>query len=199
MSDFIYRFEGIKITSGWQHPLDHDLVINNVKWLDSQSPEKLESLQITKHDKPVPPEYDSYYQKLVEQPSGEYVIEDLPLADVKAKKKAELTAIKERKEQEGFLFQEKLIQTDLASYRRIETAATAALAAKMIGVEFSKEWTAADNSKLQIDADGMIAMHAKMVEMGQLYHSQCEQLKAQVMLSSCDSGAKVKAVEWTES
>jgi hypothetical protein len=198
MSDFIYRFEGVKITNGWKHPLNHQLVIKNVKWLDSQSPEKLEALQITKHDKPVPPEYDRYYQRPVEQPSGEYVIEDLPLADVKAKKKAELTAIKERKEQEGFMFRDKLIQTDLPSYRRIETAGTAALAAKLNNVPFYKEWTAADNTIIPLDADGMIAMHAALVEMGQTYHTQCEQLKAQVMSPTRNTGAKVKAVEWPE-
>lgn len=198
MSDFIYRFEGIKIRNGWQHPLDHNLVISHVRWLDSQSDAKLTALQITKHAKPTVPAYDSYYQKPVEQPSGDYVIEDFPLAEVEAKKCAELTALKAQKEQGGFEFQGKLIQTDINSYRRIESATTAAIAAKQAEATFNVEWTTADNSKLQLDADGMIAMHAALVQMGLNYHTTCEQLKVLVKSASRDTGAEVKAVEWPE-
>jgi hypothetical protein len=197
MSDFIYRFEGVEITDGWQHPLDSDLVLTNAnKWLGSQCDEKLEALQITKHERPAQPPYDSYYQKLVKQPSGEYTVQDLPLAEVKQKKKQELNDIRARKNREGFMFQDKLIQTDENSFFNIVSAHGKALAAKYLNEPFSTEWTTADNTTIQIDADAMLDMHNKLVEMGEANHIQCKVMKAQVDSPSCDTGAKVKAIVW---
>lgn len=196
MSDFIYRFEGIKIQDGWQHPLDHKLVISRVKWLDSQSDEKLAALKITKHDKPTKPAHDKYYQKAVEQPSGEYVIEDLPLGDVKAKRKAEINAEKRQRQVAGFQFKRKMFDCHRDAILDITQASIAAQYAIDNDIEYNEAWTLQDNSEMVLSAADVLEMQLALTGHGREIHLQAKALKAQVDL--CQNGAAVKAVEWPE-
>lgn len=194
---FLYRYDGKKITDGWKHPVTK-VVYKYANWFDSQSPEQLAAINVTRHEWPSVPAYDSYYQKPVEQPSGEYIIEDLPLADVKTKKKAEINNKRNQLETAGFLYQGKKFDSDQRSADRMQVAALAAQAALNTGSEFSVTWTVQDNTTVTLDAAGVLGMVAAFAQYGAGVFEQAKALKAQVDSEACDTGAKVKAVEWPE-
>lgn len=192
-ADYLYRHEGLKITDGWQHPVTKT-VYKYANWFDSQSQAQLDAINVTRHEWPAVPAHDPYYQKPVEQATGEWIIEDLPLADVKARKKAEINAKRNQLETAGFSYQGKLFDSDQRSADRIQVAALAAQAAINTGSEFSVTWTVQDNSTVTLDAAGVLGMVAAFAEYGEGVFEQAKVLKAQVDL--CETGAEVKAVEW---
>lgn len=195
MSDYIYRYDGIKLHDGWQHPVS-GVVHTEARWFDSQTAEKLEALGVTRHLKPTIPDHDRYYQRPVEQPSGEYLIEDLPLEQVKAKKRAELNAEKRRRQLAGFEFNGGVFDSHRDAIENITQAAMAARYAIENGIDYTETWTLQDNTTMTLTAEEVLQMQVALTNHGRAMHLQCNQLKDTV--DACQSGAEVKAVEWAD-
>ncbi|WP_152966587.1 DUF4376 domain-containing protein, partial [Gulbenkiania mobilis] len=71
---------------------------------------------------------------------------------------AAINAERDRREEAGFSYRGKLLDSTSRSVQRITAAALAAQAAVATGTPFSLEWTCADNSTLTLDAAGVIGM-----------------------------------------
>lgn len=191
---YLYRYEGIKIVDGWEHPITKT-VYTRVKWFDSQSQDSL-PVNVTRHDWPSIPEYDCYHQNAVEQVTGDYIIEDLPLENVKKKKKSEINAMRNKLESDGFLYLGRMFDSDERSAHRMQVAALSAQSSLNSGAEFSINWTAQDNSEVTLDAGGVFGMIEAFAIAGRSIFEQAKALKKQV--DNCVVGEDVAKIEWVE-
>lgn len=198
-----YRYNGVKIHNNWAHPTlknkdDEAVFFRYAKWFDSVENEQelLAVYGVTRHADEVKPVYDSYYQHIVEQADGTYLVEDLPLNNVKARKKDEINIIRDNKETEGFLHGGAPFDSNQRSADRIQIATIAANSSLLNQMAFSIEWTDASNDEHALDAQGMLGLTQSFAEHGKALHERAKALKAQV--DACETGAEVKAVEWPE-
>lgn len=85
---------------------------------------------------------------------------------------------RDRREQGGFPFGGKVIDSNVASAIRIAGAAAAANAALALGQPFSVAWTCADNAVLALDAVGVVGMLAALAAHSDAMHQHARALKA---------------------
>lgn len=189
----IYRYDGVKIKDGWTHPLT-GTVYTKANWFDSQSPEQLEAFGVTRHGAPLKPDFDSFYQEVIENAAGNYSVQDLPLETVKERKKAQINAIRDELEITGFNHNGVTFDSDQRSADRIQIATIAANASLITSTAFAVEWRAADNSEHQFDAAGMLALTQSFAGHGLALHEQAKQLK--IAVDAAQTVADVVAIEW---
>lgn len=195
---FLYRYNSVKITDGWKHPVS-GVEYKRVNWFDSQSDSQLEALGVTRHEWPVPPAHDPYYQTPVEQQSGEYKIENLPLEDVKAKKKAEILSVYETKMQ---MVRAGYSDSEIASWVKQELEANA-------WTEWQSNGAPETDEPVTPLLDGIATARGvdKSVLVGKVlqkaaaatpYTAQMTGIKQSLedAVDACSKGAEVKAVEW---
>ena len=77
---------------------------------------------------------------------------------IKKEKRSEIVKDRNAAILSGFTYLGKTIDSDRDSVMAITAAATAAMAAKSLGLPFNDVWTCADDSTLAVDADTMIGM-----------------------------------------
>lgn len=195
---FLYRYNGLKINDGWKHPVT-GVKYKEVAWFDSQSPEQLQAVGVTRHDIPVPPEHDSFYQMPVEQPSGEYAIEDRPLAEVQAKKKSQLLSAYEQSMQ---AVRAGYSESEIASWVKQENEALAWTAWVAAGEVPADEPSiplligiaAARGVALSVLVDKVLQKSTSATQYIALQTGTKQALEDAV--DACETGVEVKAVEW---
>lgn len=83
-------------------------------------------------------------------------------------------------EMAGFLFQDKRIDSDRDSILRITQAALLASQALAAGQPFAVAWVCADDTVLELDAAGMLAMQQALTLHGLACHNRSQELRAQI-------------------
>lgn len=142
------------------------------------------------------------WAKLPAQPSALHVfdwgakawIDPRTLADVKAKRWAEMKRHRDLLEASGFPYLGKRLDSDARSVQRINTAVQAAQAALAANQPFPIVWTCADNSLLDLDAAGVIGMPVALAIYADQLHQTCKALRAQ--LEAATTVPQVEAIAW---
>jgi len=102
------------------------------------------------------------------------------LDELKAAKKAEINAERDRREISGFPYLGKTFDSDQRSHSRITTAVQAAQAAMAVGQPFLIEWTCADNSTIELTGEQMVGVPVAFAMYGNALHQTARSLKTQV-------------------
>lgn len=128
--------------------------------------------------------FQFYGAPVVSETTGQWVrtwpVVEESLESAKTLTKNIITGLRDRKETQGFRFQNKILQSDQRSVSRINTVVQGAQAALAAGQPFSTEWKTLDNTRLPLDAAGMLALVVAFCERGQALHDYADGLKAQV-------------------
>jgi hypothetical protein len=103
-----------------------------------------------------------------------------PLADMCDRLRSLVNQERDRREQSGFEYLGKRIDSDQASAIRISGAAAAAHAALATAQPFAVEWTCADNSLLPLDAAQTIGMLAALAVHANDVHQRARQMKGRI-------------------
>lgn len=96
-------------------------------------------------------------------------------------------------EMAGFLFQDKRIDSDRDSILRITQAALLASQALAAGQPFAVAWVCADDTVLELDAAGMMAMQQALTLHGLACHNRSQELRAQI--DTAEDGPALSAAE----
>lgn len=99
---------------------------------------------------------------------------------------------RDRREELGFPYRGKWLDSTTRSVQRITTAALAAQAALAAGAPFAIDWTCADNSVLPLDAGGVIGMPVALAQHAAALHAHARSLKAAI--DAADSEAALAAI-----
>lgn len=122
-----------------------------------------------------------------------WVVEAIPVEEVRAAARAAVTEQRDAHEQGGFAYAGKIIDSDMASCIRIAGAASAAQAALAQQQPFAVDWTCADNSVLALDAVGVVGMLAALAVHSNAVHQHSRTLKAQIEAAA--TPAEVAAID----
>lgn len=98
----------------------------------------------------------------------------------RAETRARINAERNRREQAGFPYSGKWIDSDSVSVQRITVAQATAQMALAAGVPYSVDWACADNSMLALDAMGVLGMMQAFGTYGLALHMHARALKAAV-------------------
>lgn len=136
-----------------------------------------------------------YVQEIDDAP---YVI-NIPksLADIQANRCAKINAERDARETQGFLYNGTLFDSDERSAARIFGAASAAVASILSEQPFSVDWTAADNTIVTLDAQGMLAMVSAFASHGKALHDAAKEQKSAVMAAETIEDVMAVAI-WPE-
>ena len=133
---------------------------------------------------------DEYHAELIEGQAQGKIIDwsgDQPVAvdpppltmpERRQQRLAAINAERDRREEAGFPYQGKVLDSNPRSVQRITTVVLAAQAALAAGQPFSQEWTCADNSTLVLDAAGVIGMPVALALHAATIHGHARALKA---------------------
>lgn len=91
-----------------------------------------------------------------------------------------VASIRDGLETKGFPYMGHWFDSDERSAARINTSAIAAIAATMMAVEFSTEWTVADNSTVTLTRDQIIGLPVAFVTYGASLHEKARVLRARI-------------------
>lgn len=151
----------------------------------------------------VPPAHDPVYQAVEEQPPAEidgvwtqqWAVRDLDSAELEAVR-ADLHEQRRNArtdaEMAGFIFQDKRIDSDRDSILRITQAALLASQALAAGQPFAVEWVCADDTVLELDSAGMLAMQAALTAHGLACHNRSQVLRE--LIDAAADGPALSAV-----
>lgn len=104
-----------------------------------------------------------------------------------------ITAKRNIAEESGFMYMNKLIDSDSRAVQRITTAVQAAQVALATSAPFELSWMCADNTTLALDAEGMLGMSVALTMRGNTIHQNSRNLKAQVQ--ACTNSTELAAVD----
>lgn len=121
-------------------------------------------------------------------------IDPRTLAEVRAKRWAQMKRHRDLLEASGFPYLGKRLDSDARSVQRINTAVQAAQAALAANQPFPIVWTCADNSLLELDAAGVVGMPVALAIYADQLHQTCKALRAQ--LEAATTVSQVEAIAW---
>lgn len=113
---------------------------------------------------------------------------------VKDARWADIVAIRDGLEVNGFPYLEKWFDSDERSVARINTTAQAAIGAAMTGVDFSTTWVCADNTSIVLTRDQIIGLPAAFAQYCSVLHSTARDLRARIY--SSNTNMEVMACKW---
>ncbi len=116
------------------------------------------------------------------------------LEEVKAAKRAEINAERDRREQAGFPYMGTVFDSDPISAQRLTVAANTALMAKMANSPFSITWTTQGNTQIILDADEMMGTLPALAANANALQEQATALKARV--DAAATVDEVNAIGW---
>lgn len=106
------------------------------------------------------------------------------LAESKASLLAAITVERDRREEAGFPYMDRVLDSTPISVQRITAAALGAQAALAANEDFTVDWTCADNSVLTLDARTMMAMPLALSQYSATLHAHARSLKAAVEVAT---------------
>lgn len=102
------------------------------------------------------------------------------LLELRTRYLAAINAERDQREEAGFPYRGKTLDSTPRSVQRLTAASLAAQAALATGLPFAIDWTCADNSVLSLDAAGVIGMPVALAQHAAALHSHARSLKAAV-------------------
>ncbi len=115
------------------------------------------------------------------------------LDERKATLRAAINAERDRQEQSGFLYQGMRFDSDPTSVIRINAAVNTAVSAILNQTGFAVNWTAADNTTVPLDAQGLLGLSVALAQHSNTQHVRARALKDQ--LDNADTAETVAEVE----
>jgi len=161
-------------------------------------------------------EYDVFEVQMSPMPEGEVVEEidpaliegqwvrqwnsrDMTIEEFEVyrmQRREEINTLRDQKETEGFEFNGVMFDSDERSASRILVAATAATASILANQPFALTWRAKDNSLVELDAMGLLAMNGALAVHGNGLHDVANALKLEI--DAAYSKAELDAVSWPQ-
>ena len=117
-----------------------------------------------------------------------------PLDELKALKREEINKARNNAEQGGFLYLDKMFDSDPISCQRIALASQTAIISKQAGQEFSVTWTCQDNSQIALSADDTIGLSIALTEWSNSCHIKASELKA--LIDEATSEEELNNINW---
>lgn len=186
-----FRKNGIKIT-GRTYVDDQGVKYPHPRWMEGATDAQLAALGATKHLDPVKPHFNETYQTTTLDASGEYVVTDLPLEEVKAKKVAEINAKRDEVATGGFIYNGNTFDSDEVSIGRINSVFTFATH----DPEHTQNFITADNQTVTLtNADCLALGYAAGV------HIQTQVFTARALkdaVAAATTSQEVVAITWPE-
>jgi len=132
-----------------------------------------------------PKEFNEHYKAMYNATSWqEYVVPQVDpsvtLANAQQVKKATINSNRDAKDQGGYLYLSKILDSDPSSVQRIAIAVQAAQTAISEGQDFSLDWTCQDNSILTMTAQQIVGMSVALAQHANTIHQHAKTLKDQV-------------------
>lgn len=118
------------------------------------------------------------------------------LDELKAAKWTEIKEKRDQLEQSGVPYLGKIIDSDPVSVQRIAIAVQAAQAAISAGVEFSLDWTCADNTVLTMTAEQVVGMSVALAQHSDSLHQTARGLRAKI--EAATTKEELDAIVWPE-
>ncbi|WP_373325612.1 DUF4376 domain-containing protein [Sporomusa paucivorans] len=94
--------------------------------------------------------------------------------------RAAINVERDRREQGGFVYAGKQFDSDATSVIRINAAVNTAVSAILAETEFAVNWTAADNTTVPLDAQGLLGLSAALAQHSNTQHVRARDLKEQL-------------------
>ena len=123
-----------------------------------------------------------------------YVVEYLPLGELKAVARGRINRERDRREGTSFPYLGRTFDCDSRSVQRINTAVQAAQAALAGSLPFTLTWTDAENQDVEMTAEQVVAMPLALAVWGNDLHQTCRTLKQQI--DAAETPEAVLAVTW---
>jgi hypothetical protein len=130
----------------------------------------------------------------VDLTAAEVLAKREPLSVVQEKARAVLITARNNTILGGFPYLGKMIDSDRDSVMAVTGAAVAALAAKAAGLPYAVVWTCADDSTLELDADGVLGMAVALAMFADAQHAKARPLKMEIADET--DHEKIKQVKW---
>lgn len=127
---------------------------------------------------------------------GQIALSPAGFEALKVKRWTDFKAARDAAATDGFMFAEKLFQSDPVSRDNIAGAALAASFAKAANAPYVVEWTCADNSLIELDADQIIAMFLAGAAHVKAAYAHGVELRR--MLEGAETAEEVQALVWRE-
>ena len=115
------------------------------------------------------------------------------LPQLRDAKWAEVKAARDAQEASSFPYMGKRIDSNLVSVSRINTAAKKAEDALQNQRQFAIVWTCADNTLLELDAEGMIGMPLALADYSGRLHAAAAALRVQIYAANLEA---LSAITW---
>ncbi len=115
------------------------------------------------------------------------------LGERKAIIRSAINAERDRREQGGFEYAGKRFDSDATSVIRINAAVNTAVAALLAESPFTVDWTAADNTTVPLDAQGLLGLSVALAQHSNTQHVRARALKEQ--LEEAETAEKLVEVE----
>lgn len=118
------------------------------------------------------------------------------LEQVKELKWVEIKKERDAREAGGFNYKGAIFDSDSKSVERITSAVLAAQAAKSAGSKLQVEWTVADNSRMTLTTDDLLAIPLAMAQFASALHATARELHDSIFAAT--TAEAVGAIEWPE-
>lgn len=116
------------------------------------------------------------------------------LEDVKRDCRSQINAERDTREQAGFPYLDKVLDSDAKSVQRISITVQAAQAAMAVGQPFSVDWTCQDNTTLTMDAAQVMGMPVALALYAKQLHEHAQTRKAEIDAATTIEDAE--SVHW---
>lgn len=131
-------------------------------------------------------------------PKGkQYIITDtipVDIEELKQQKWHEIKSIRDQKEQSGFPYSNKTLDSDSISVQRISVAAVNAQTALLLKLPFEISWKCADNTELLLDAQGILGATAALAQYSNSLHIKARNIK--VLIDNATTAEEVQGITW---
>ena len=126
------------------------------------------------------------------------VVESEPtLEELKENKRLEMKVIRDEKEAGGFVYLEKIFDSDEKAVSRIGLAAQSATLGMMTGQECPNiYWTTQDNSVIELSAEQLAGMPAALAQYSAKLHYIYNQLK--IKIAEAETTEQLDQIHWPE-
>ncbi|WP_312340276.1 DUF4376 domain-containing protein [Anaerospora hongkongensis] len=118
------------------------------------------------------------------------------LEEVKTRKWNSVRIERDRLEQAGVPYLEKMLDSDTVSVQRIAIAVQAAQAAIAANVPFTLAWTMQDNTAVEMDAAQVVGMSVALAQYSDSLHQTARALREQI--EAAETAEELEFIKWPE-
>ena len=121
-------------------------------------------------------------------------IPEISLDELKAKKWQQIKTARDKAEQAGLPYMDKILDSDTISVQRITTAVQAAQMAMQLKKEFVINWTTQDNSTLTMTAEDVCGIPFALAQYSDGLHAKARELREQIEVT--ETAEELEQIVW---